>query len=94
MTDQNMNEVSFEIELLDKHKEYGTQYQSNDFLLGVGIENECYLSLTCSARWIKISLTNGIREKYSINHFSNYKENVFENSLQKILTDKSYSILF
>jgi hypothetical protein len=31
MTDQNMNEVSFEIELLDKHKEYGTQYQSNDF---------------------------------------------------------------
>jgi hypothetical protein len=24
MTDQNMNEVSFEIELLDKHKEYGT----------------------------------------------------------------------
>jgi hypothetical protein len=37
-------------------------------------------------------LTNGIREKYSINHFSNYKENVFENSLQKILTDKSYSI--
>jgi hypothetical protein len=30
MTDQNMNEVSFEIELLD-NKEYGTQYQSNDF---------------------------------------------------------------
>jgi hypothetical protein len=84
MTDQNMNEVSFEIELLDKHKEYGTQYQSNDFLLGVGIENECYLGLTCSARWIKFLLTNGIREKYSINHFSNYKENVFENSLQKI----------
>jgi hypothetical protein len=54
MTDQNMNEVSFEIELLDKHKEYGTQYQSNDFYWGVGIENECYLSLTCSARWIKI----------------------------------------
>jgi hypothetical protein len=34
MTDQNMNEVSFEIELLDKHKEYGTQYQSNDFFIG------------------------------------------------------------
>jgi hypothetical protein len=50
------------------------------------------LGLTCSARWIKFLLTNGIREKYSINHFSNYKENVFENSLQKILTDKSYSI--
>jgi hypothetical protein len=67
---------------------------SNDFLLGVGIENECYLSLTCSARWIKISfLTNGIREKYS-NHFSNYKENVFENSLQKILTDKVTAFLF
>jgi hypothetical protein len=32
MTDQNMNE-GFEIELLDKHKEYGT-HQSNDFLLG------------------------------------------------------------
>jgi hypothetical protein len=43
MTDQNMNEVSFEIELLDKHKEYGTQYQSNDFLLGSRYENECYL---------------------------------------------------
>jgi hypothetical protein len=51
-------------------------------------------SLTCSARWIKISfLTNGIREKYS-NHFSNYKENVFENSLQKILTDKVTAFLF
>lgn len=93
MTDQNMNEVSFEIELLDKHKEYGTQYQSNDFYWGVGIENECYLEFDLQRKVDKnFFLTNGIREKYSINHFNNYKENVFENSLQKILTDKSYSI--
>ena len=93
MTDQNMNEVSFEIELLDKHKEYGTQYQSNDFYWGVGIENECYLEFDLQRKVDKnFFLTNGIREKYSINHFSNYKENVFENSLQKILTDKNYSI--
>ena len=88
-----MNEVSFEIELLDKHKEYGTQYQSNDFYWGVGIENECYLEFDLQRKVDKnFFLTNGIREKYSINHFNNYKENVFENSLQKILTDKSYSI--
>jgi hypothetical protein len=90
MTDQNMNEVSFEIELLDKHKNMEPNTNRMIFI-GVGIENECYLSLTCS-KVDKNSLTNGIREKYSINHFSNYKENVFENSLQKILTDKSYSI--
>jgi hypothetical protein len=60
--------------------------------IGVGIENECYLEFDLQRKVDKISLTNGIREKYSINHFSNYKENVFENSLQKILTDKSYSI--
>jgi hypothetical protein len=91
MTDQNMNEVSFEIELLDKHKEYGTQYQSNDF---IGSRYRKWVLLEFDLVDKKFLLTNGIREKYSINHFSNYKENVFENSLQKILTDKSYSSCF
>ena len=93
MTDQNMNEVSFEIELLDKHKEYRNQYRSNDFYWGVGIENECYLEFDVQRKVDKnFFLENGIREKYSVNHFSNYKENVFENSLQKILTENEYSI--
>lgn len=93
MTDQNMNEVSFEIEVLDKHKEYRNQYQSNDFYWGVGIENECYLEFDNQRIVDKnFLLTNGIREKYSVNHFKNYKENVFENSLLKILTDKEYAI--
>lgn len=93
MTDQNMNEVSFEIEVLDKHKEYRNQYQSNDFYWGVGIENECYLEFDNQRTVDKnFFLTNGIREKYSVNHFNNYKENVFENSLQKILIDKDYII--
>ena len=43
MTNHSMNAVSFEIELLEKHKEYINQYKSNDFYWGVGIENECYL---------------------------------------------------
>ena len=43
MTDHSMNAVSFEIELLDKHKDYRNQYKSNDLYWGVGIENECYL---------------------------------------------------
>jgi len=91
MTDQNMNDVSFEIEVLDKHKEYMNQYQSNDFYWGIGIENECYLEFDNQRTVDKnFFLTNGIREKYSVNHFKNYKENVFKNSLQKILTDKDY----
>jgi hypothetical protein len=42
MTDQNMNEVSFEIELLDKHKNMEPNTNRMIFI-GVGIENECYL---------------------------------------------------
>ena len=93
MTNHSMNAVSFEIELLDKHKEYINQYKSNDFYWGVGIENECYLEFEKHRTVDKdFLLTKGLHEKYSVNHFKNYKENVFENSLLKILTDKEYQI--
>lgn len=93
MTNHSMNDVSFEIELLDKHKEYINQYQSNDFYWGIGIENECYLEFEKRRTVDKdFLLTKGLHEKYSVNHFKNYKENVFENSLQKILTDKEYQL--
>ncbi|SHG14257.1 hypothetical protein SAMN05444396_10544 [Flavobacterium segetis] len=93
MTNHSMNDVSFEIELLDKHKQYINQYKSNDFYWGVGIENECYLEFEKTRVVDKqFLLTKGLHEKYSVNHFKNYKENVFENSLQKILLDHDYHI--
>lgn len=91
MTDHSMNAVSFEIELLDKHKDYRNQYKSNDLYWGVGIENECYLEFENHRAVDKhFLLTKGLHEKYSVDHFKNYKENIFQNSLQKILSDKEY----
>jgi len=91
MTDHSMNAVSFEIELLDKHKDYRNQYKSNDLYWGVGIENECYLEFENHRVVDKdFLLTKGLHEKYSVNHFKNYKENIYQNSLLKILSDKEY----
>jgi len=93
MMDKNINNVSFEIELLEKHKEYITQYQSNDFYWGVGIENECYLEFSKKRTVNKeFLLKNAVHERYSVNHFSNYKENIFQNSLEKILNEEEYEI--
>ena len=72
MTDHSMNAVSFEIELLDKHKDYRNQYKSNDLYWGVGIENECYLEFENHRAVDKhFLLTKGLHEKYSVDHFKN-----------------------
>ena len=62
---------------LEKHEKYLKLYKSNELFWGLGIENEFYLE--CESR-PEISrdffLNNHLRERYSVNYYSNYDVNL------------------
>jgi len=82
-----------QVEILDKHRNYLQYYKPNDVYWGVGIEHETYfefsklLPIDPDTFYIK----NAKRERYSVNYYNSYKPNVYEKSINKLLTDYNTS---
>ena len=71
---------------LEKHEKYLNLYKSNEFFWGLGIENEFYLECTNRPKIKKdLFLNNHKRERYSVNYFMNYKEDIKDEAFS--LTD-------
>jgi hypothetical protein len=69
-----------------KHLKYKKDYQPDTVYWGLGIENEVYLELS-SKRVNKLFLTNTKRERYSIDYFSNYKNDLTLKKYISLLSD-------
>ena len=62
---------------LEKHEKYLEMYKSNELFWGLGIENEFYLECEKKSNVSKeFFLNNHKRERYSVNYYSNYDENL------------------
>ncbi len=60
---------------LEKHEKYLGLYKSNELFWGLGIENEFYLECENRPEISKdFFLNNHTRERYSVNYFSNYNQ--------------------
>ncbi len=75
-----------EVEILDKHRNYLRYYQANDIFWGIGIENETYLEMSKQLDICDNSfyINNAKRERYSVNYYTSYKKNVYNDMLKKI----------
>ena len=63
---------------IDKHLKYLDKYGAGELYWGLGIENEVYLEFEKKIAITKdFFLNNHKRERYSINYFSNYKDNKY-----------------
>ena len=71
---------------LEKHEKYLNLYKSNEVFWGLGIENEFYLECTDRPNITQDFFTdNHERERYSVNYFLNYKEDIKDEAFS--LTD-------
>jgi hypothetical protein len=76
------------MEVLEKHTKYEKYYKPNDIYYGIGIENETYLEIDHQNIQKITFLYNQKPERYSVNYYNLYKENVINNIL-KCYIDKS-----
>ncbi len=62
---------------LEKHEKYLSLYKSNEIFWGLGIENEFYLECEKRPKISKdIFINNHTRERYSVNYYSNYNQDI------------------
>jgi hypothetical protein len=70
------NELEKKINIQNKHSKYIDYYIKNDLFWGIGIENELYLEFENKIKVTKdFFIKNHKRERYSVNYYTNYKEN-------------------
>lgn len=70
---------------LDKHKKYKNSYKPNDFFWGLGIEHETYIETSKLKQITLKSLKeNRARERYSVNYYSVYNTESFNNAIDGI----------
>jgi len=61
----------------DKHKKYESYYKPNDIFFGFGIESEYYLEFDNEIEFDHLKfIKNHIKERYSIDYYSNYKTDI------------------
>lgn len=79
--------------LLEKHQRYLNIYKPGDLYWGVGIENECYLEFS-KRKTVPLSFikNNGRRERYSIDYFTNYYDNIYRESLDYTFNKSNYDL--
>ena len=68
---------------LDKHMKYENTYKKDELYWGIGIENELYLEFENYINFEKSKfLKNHKRERYSIDYYTNYKNEYLETSFK------------
>ena len=73
----------------NKHVKYINDYIKNDIFWGLGIENEVYLEFENKKNVNRtFFLNNHKRERYSVNYYTNYKEN-FKNEVFKYVWENN-----
>lgn len=88
-----MVDLNFNVELLEKHKDYLNKYVPDDIYWGIGIENECYLEFEYHREVNReFMLNNAQRERYCINYYKNYKDGIYFQALNRILKDSDYTL--
>lgn len=71
---------------LEKHKKYKSLYKANELYWGLGIENEIYLELDKGVYVTPtVFMHNRKRERYSVDYSQNYKKDVIEPYLEKLI---------
>lgn len=79
---------------IDKHLKYKSQYKKKTRFWGLGIENELYLEFENRKKITKdFFLNSKIRERYSIDYFSNYKKEYLDEALKKTLERMGNNVL-
>jgi hypothetical protein len=77
-------------EMFEKHKIYESQYKKGSLYWGLGIENEVYLEFEKKTMISKRDfLTKHREERYSVNYFSNYKQDVLKKVMNQFVSDVS-----
>jgi len=77
----------------EKHEKYLSLYKPNTIYWGLGIEEECYLEFTKKKIVQKEDFFNKRnRERYSIDYYSNYKKEEFDDAIKNYIDsiDTSY----
>ena len=84
---EKLNTVSRNLQLhnhLEKHKKYLKLYKSNELFWGLGIENEFYLEFETRPKISRdFFINNHLRERYSVNYYSNYDVNLKNDAFEK-----------
>ncbi len=80
--------------ILEKHLKYKDFYKKNDLYWGLGIENELYLQFD---KYLSFNTTkflnNHKQERYSVNYFKSYKEDILKNVINKIPFNEELPLL-
>jgi hypothetical protein len=77
------------MQVLEKHLKYEKYYKANEIYFGIGIENETYLEIENVSNIQKITcLYNQKPERYSVNYYGLYKENVINNILKEYIENQ------
>jgi hypothetical protein len=70
---------------LEKHKKYREKYGANEIYWGLGIECESYIEMSKPVFVNTDFLYNQHkRERYSVDYFTSYKDEIFSSALQKL----------
>ena len=75
--------------ILEKHLKYKDSYKKNALYWGLGIENEFYFQFNDEISFSKEKfINNHSPERYSVNYFAIYKEDIFNDLLAKFDINK------
>jgi len=80
-----------QVEILDKHRNYLQYYKPNDTYWGLGIEHETYFEFSKLLNVDPVNFyTNNIkRERYSVDYYKSYKQDVYKKSVNLLLKSKN-----